>query len=457
MASEKKWTALLIGLVSIWIAVVYSTIYPKLSGDQPLIDSSINLTFLTTPLLVFNMLYFSMLIFVFLVYLSVYGQTKKRQIQIVDAYNADPSNHIRKQLCSIIIPARNEAGVIRRTILSCLKQTYDNIEVVVVCHNCSDKTFEQARTVDDKRVRAYELNSIEAGKGIALNFGVEKSKGEYVLVLDGDGLLSDDFIANALPMFDHGKRIAAVQGRYVPSNRNFNILTRMLALEGDLWSTPYMTIRDYFGKRTPLGGTGYIIRRSTLVQVGMFANHLVDDYELTFRLLRNGFQIAFAPLSINYDEKPPTLEIMFRQRARWGKGFLDLLRTRITQRSDIIGMVYWLNPIAALTGLTMLLIPGIAAIHNMLFGYYPYTYSFLSLQAWLGLTATTLLLQAAVLIKAYGKKGVPYILQTLTLVPFSHYWYVTFLKAFTIKSWSNTKTSHGFVGEDVEKIIQDAA
>src|SRR6185295_2553378 len=118
--------------------------------------------------------------------------------------------------------------------------------------------------------------------------------------------------------------------------------------------TPFMTFRNVKTRRTPLGGTGYIVRKDILAKVGMFANHLVDDYELTFRLLRSGYRIAFAPYSINYDEKPPTLEFMMRQRARWGKGFLSLLKTRVAERSDVLGNLYWLNPIAAITGLIML-------------------------------------------------------------------------------------------------------
>jgi cellulose synthase/poly-beta-1,6-N-acetylglucosamine synthase-like glycosyltransferase len=310
--------------------------------------------------------------------------------------------------------------------------------------------------VDDPRVHVYELNTESAGKGIALNFAVEKATGKYILVLDSDGLLTNDFVERTLPMFR--ANYAAVQGRFIPSNRNFNFVTRMLSLEGDLWSTPFMAIRSHFGRRTPLGGTGYIIRKDVLSKVGMFANHLVDDYELTFRLLRHGYRIAFAPLSINYDEKPPTISSMFRQRARWGKGFIDLLSTRIAGRSDILGGIYWLNPIAAIAGLILLMIPAFAAIHYLAFDYYPYTYSYIPLYAWLALTALLYSLQAAVLLKQYGTKGIAYSALTLLLIPFSHYWFVTFMKAFTIKSWANTKTAHGFVKETpLKRVIADAS
>jgi len=359
------------------------------------------------------------------------------------------------EMCTIVIPARNEESVIKRTVLNCLQQTYKNIEIIVVAHNCNDRTFDEAK-VEDPRVRVFELQTKESGKGIALNYGVERSKGNYILVLDSDGLLTHDFLENALPLFD--ENYAAVQGRYIASNRNFNFVTKMLALEGDLWSTAFMTVRSHLGRRCPLGGTGYIVRKDILAKVGMFANHLVDDYELTFRLLRNGYRIVYAPLSVNYDEKPPTLEFMFRQRARWGRGFMDLLGTKLAEGSDIIGHIYWLNPISAICGLVMLMIPAYAALHYLILDYYPFTYTYIPLTAWLALTGALFALQALVLVREYGRRGFVYAAQIPALTPFSHYWFVSFMKAFTVKSWANTKTTHGFMKETrIEKIVADAS
>ncbi|HEX2556911.1 MAG TPA: glycosyltransferase, partial [Nitrososphaera sp.] len=413
----------------------------------------VDLTYITIPILGFNLMYVCMLIFVLALYMGSYGKVRKYQMTMKK--NASEKFRSQTELCSIIIPARNEESVIKRTVLNCLQQTYQNIEVIVVCHNCTDRTYEEAQ-VEDPRVKVFALNTKEAGKGIALNYGVEKSAGNYLLVLDSDGLLTRDFLENALPLFDGN--YAAVQGRYIPSNRNFNFVTRMLALEGDLWSTPFMTIRSLIGRRTALGGTGYIVRKDILAKVGMFANHLVDDYELTFRLLRNGYRIAFAPYSINYDEKPPTLEFMMRQRARWGKGFISLLKTRIAEGSDVLGNLYWLNPIAAITGLIMLLIPAYAAVHFLIFDYYPYTYTYIPLNIWLVLAGVLFALQAAVLVRQYGRKGLAYAIQLPALTPFSHYWFVAFIKAFSVRSWANTKTVHGFIKETkVEKIVADAS
>ena len=77
---------------------------------------------------------------------------------------------VSRPLVSIIIPARNEEAVIRRTISSALAQSYTNIEVLVICHNCTDNTFLIASKIGDKRVRAFDFRTEQAGKGIALDY-----------------------------------------------------------------------------------------------------------------------------------------------------------------------------------------------------------------------------------------------------------------------------------------------
>ncbi|HEX9319046.1 MAG TPA: glycosyltransferase family 2 protein, partial [Nitrososphaeraceae archaeon] len=357
--------------------VLSTTLYSAVTKSGLLIDTDVDLSYITLPLLGIILVYALITIFIFIAYFVGFNRVKRhqQQMQFSNLYlrnkvgNNINANEFAKivrdeenlyfkspiivhspvnKLCTIIIPSRNEESVINKTINECLKQTYSDIEVIVVCHNCTDFTFREA-IHSDKRVRAFELKTTESGKGLALNFGLKQARGEFVLILDGDGRLSYDFIEKALPLFVGN--CAAVQGRYMPSNRDYSILTKLLSIEGDLWSTPYMTARSFLEKRCGLGGTGYIIRKSVLMKEGMFANHLVDDYELTFRLLRNKYRIAFAPLCIDYDEKPPNLEIMLRQRARWARGFMSLLSKRIAEPTDIIGNIHWLSPIAAISGL----------------------------------------------------------------------------------------------------------
>jgi biofilm PGA synthesis N-glycosyltransferase PgaC len=402
-----------------------------------------DISFLTIPLVVLSTVSFVEWIVIYVVHHLVRNKVISHQhTSMKDSKKNNDKYNQCAPLVSIIIPARNEESVIRKTLLNSLKQTYKNIEVIVLCHNSSDRTYQEAQTVHDSRIRAFDFKTVESGKGVALNYGIDHAKGEYICLLDADGKLDIDFIKNALPLFDRG--YAAVQGKIAASNRDYNLLTKLLALEGDLFSIPFMTFRSFLDKRTPLGGTGCIINKNILIQVGKFSNSLIDDFELSFRMFRNKYRIAFAPLSVIYDEKPPIFDIVFRQRARWIKGHIDLLKHKAIESTDIVGIIYWLYPVFSACGLLSTCLSSIATIFYIFFGYYPYTYAYLPVIVWLSSNTTIFVLQLSLLRHEPEIKNFKNVLYAAFFMFFANYWYIVLIKAFFVKSWANTKTTHGF-------------
>jgi len=432
-------------VISIWAYVLFSTIDRIIFSDNILVNTDIDLVVPTLVIFGINLVYLGLSIFVYVLYLVKYDRVRDHHLKMLGRKVRLFNNNY--DLCSMIIPAHNEESVIRAAVLSCLEQSYRNIEVVVVSHNSSDRTFEEAQ-VQDPRVKVLDLRTKEAGKSIALNYGVEHSTGKYILVLDADHELNKDFIEKALPGFE--EPYAAVQGRVYPINRTYNFVTKMLSLEDDLWSDPIMTARTLLGRRCPLLGTGFIIKKRVLMEVGGFGKSLVDDYELSFRLYRKKYRIQFLPLCIVSGEHPPTLQVMLRQRARWAKGFIDLLNQRIAEGTDILGHLYWIAPIGAMAGVIMLSLVAYASIFNAIFGYLPYAFSYIPLRAWILITALTLILDMLVLVKRHGRQGFRYALYLIPYIAFSQYAVVVLFKAFFVRSWGTTKTKHG-AGRTVSK------
>ncbi|MCI1029481.1 glycosyltransferase family 2 protein [Pantoea dispersa] len=98
-----------------------------------------------------------------------------------------------KTLFSIIIPVYNAQNTIRRTLQSVLNQTFSSYEIIVVNDGSRDNS---ARILQEfaHYPQVTVLNQINAGVSAARNSGLQQASGEYVLFLDADDWVDDNFL-----------------------------------------------------------------------------------------------------------------------------------------------------------------------------------------------------------------------------------------------------------------------
>lgn len=98
-----------------------------------------------------------------------------------------------KPLFSIIIPVYNAENTIRRTLQSVLNQTFSSYEVIVVNDGSRDNSA-QILQAFAHYPQVTVLNQINAGVSAARNSGLQQARGEYVLFLDADDWVDDNFL-----------------------------------------------------------------------------------------------------------------------------------------------------------------------------------------------------------------------------------------------------------------------
>lgn len=91
-------------------------------------------------------------------------------------------------LVSIIIPLFNSEQYIKETICSLKQNTYPNIEIVVVDDHSTDHSIEVLNSIDCEILHVFSCPS--KGAQSARNYGFKKSKGEYVMFMDSDDIIS---------------------------------------------------------------------------------------------------------------------------------------------------------------------------------------------------------------------------------------------------------------------------
>ncbi|KAL3675555.1 hypothetical protein R1sor_025503 [Riccia sorocarpa] len=156
-----------------------------------------------------------------------------------------------------------------------------------------------------------------------MNFGLENSKAEYVVMMDADMILHPTFLRKLLPHIVHSPNIAFVQ---IP--QSFYNLPPGDPLN-DLTSMFYDTIlshRDTLGCATCVG-TGALFRRKHLNQIGGFQpQSITEDTTTAYELFRQGFRSVYLNEKLQIGLSSWTFEGYVKQRTRWGRGAIQQFR-----------------------------------------------------------------------------------------------------------------------------------
>ena len=98
-------------------------------------------------------------------------------------------------MVSIIMAAYNAEQTIRRALLSCLNQTYKDIEVVVIDDASTDNTLNIIEEIanSDSRIRVVK-HEVNKGAGLSRRSGINNANGDYITYLDSDDYLKEDCI-----------------------------------------------------------------------------------------------------------------------------------------------------------------------------------------------------------------------------------------------------------------------
>lgn len=104
-------------------------------------------------------------------------------------------------LISVIIPVRNEERNIRRCLESMFRQTYPNLEVIVVNDRSSDRTPQilEELAQEDSRLQVIQGSPLPegwAGKPHALWQGSKAARGEWLCFIDADTFATPELIAS---------------------------------------------------------------------------------------------------------------------------------------------------------------------------------------------------------------------------------------------------------------------
>jgi len=97
-------------------------------------------------------------------------------------------------LVSVIIPVYNCEKYIEKCLDSILKQTYNNIEILVINDGSTDNSLERINRYQDIHKNIHITTTDNRGVSHARNIGIEQSNGEYIVFVDADDTIESEYI-----------------------------------------------------------------------------------------------------------------------------------------------------------------------------------------------------------------------------------------------------------------------
>ncbi len=264
-----------------------------------------------TELLIYTGLFLSLYfgIFIFITFF----ENKKRM------YNKDGKTF---PFISMIVPCYNEEDNIEKAVLSLKNADYpkEKLQIIVIDDGSTDQTLTKIKTISGIEFFHKE----NGGKFTALNYGIQKSKGELIGCLDADCMADRNSLKKIVSHFTDPKVSCVVSTIKIDHPKN--ILEGIQCAEY-LISAFLKKNQSFLGSLIVTPGPLSIFRKETLKQTGPYKKaHMTEDLEMALRMQSKNLKIVHALDSIVYTKAQPKLVGLCRQRLRWRRGFLLNLR-----------------------------------------------------------------------------------------------------------------------------------
>ena len=198
-------------------------------------------------------------------------------------------------LVSVIIPTLHRATLLMRALASVFRQTWRELEVVVIVDGPDPDTIAALQMIDDPRLRVI-VNARSLTAAGARNVGMDHATGEWIAFLDDDDEWLPEKLAKQLAYTaDRGAALITCLSRVVTPTASF---VRPEVIYDNL-----IPIDEYlFDRRSPFAGRGFIQTSSYLLPRALCGDLRFrtdtphDDWDFLLRLSKqNAVRVETVP------------------------------------------------------------------------------------------------------------------------------------------------------------------
>lgn len=195
-------------------------------------------------------------------------------------------------MISIIIRTKDEERWIGLCLNQIKSQSFKDFEVILVDNNSIDNTVVKAKKILPEII-CCSIDKFTPGK--ALNLGIKKSKGEFIVCLSAHCIPVNEFwLENLYNEIKSEEKIAGVYGRQLPMDQTHDIDRRDMYITFGL--DRRVQIKDPF-----FHNANSIIRKDLWDEVSFNENELnIEDRIWGKKIIEKGYMLVYTPEAMVY-------------------------------------------------------------------------------------------------------------------------------------------------------------
>ena len=119
-------------------------------------------------------------------------------------------NNISVGKVSVIIPCYNDGEYLEDAIQSVVKQTYRDIEIIVVNDGSTSKSTMKCLFEIESKYSLKLIHTFNLGPSVARNKAIQACSGEFILPLDADDLIAESYVEKSVKILQQQKQVGIV-------------------------------------------------------------------------------------------------------------------------------------------------------------------------------------------------------------------------------------------------------
>lgn len=196
-------------------------------------------------------------------------------------------------LISVIIPVYNVEEYIDRCVNTVMKQTYKNLEIILVDDGSTDSSAQKCDLFKKKDDRIKVIHKTNGGLSDARNKGMDICSGEYVTFIDSDDWINDKYIEllyNSIVKYKSDISISDMidsDGKYYYRDYNlYGIKEKTYTAEQALYVI--LTQREF-----NTSADGKLFKYDFINKYRFTYGILYEDFDLIYKIIDNASKISF--------------------------------------------------------------------------------------------------------------------------------------------------------------------